>query len=188
MYLSFQAPGDSGHDLLVCAEYNQSDRVCTESFYGKAKHASMCVLTLRDESCEEFANESVLWLIPWWALMTSGLSSVEQMIRSFHHELSKEDDMAAFLEISKESVVDFAELYDLDIQTNRAKDYGAQYTNLKKLAGVDQDYGRLKGEIQALGHQLEVRNSNRNAQKLAWLTGVIIALAFLATIMRSTGK
>ena len=153
--------GDTDHDLFVCAEYDRPNRVCMKSFYGKAKSASMCVLTLYDKAYERFANESVLWLIPWWVFMTSGLSSVNLMIRSFHHELSKEGDIHAFLDISKEFVVDFIELYDLDIQVNRAKDYKTQYAKLKKLAGVELNYGRLKEEIQALGHQLEVRYSYR---------------------------
>lgn len=152
-------------------------------FYGQSGPAvrTARILFVTGPADEAFPATSLHWTLATSAVMGASLSSAEQMFQAFHHELVKEDsrsrgddgDLSAFLDVSREFVVDLEELYNLD---NTMRDYKEEYDAIKKKSGMNQRYQNLKTEMDELGQQLTVKGTIAREKQMSKMTKQIFAL------------
>jgi tetratricopeptide (TPR) repeat protein len=103
------------------------------------------------------------------------------MTRSFAHEIQnvQKNDANRFRrmqEISEAMLDDFKEVYDMDIDSYS---FRIEYENIRKLAGLSQDYLDLKEELATLERRVTVDDSHISDRRVYSLSALVVLITVL---------
>lgn len=139
-------------------------------------------LVLYDRHYQDFPDRSVLQPLGWLAHMTASLSALTEMLVSFYHEVEEPDDVDELLPITSDIVLNFDELYDLDILWRA---YRNVYDRCRSSLKINEDYDQLRRKVAAIRSDVEARTRERTDRgiRLIESIGAVVASAILLSAL-----
>jgi hypothetical protein len=129
-----------------------------------------------------FPFTSLKWLFLWSLYMLIGLSAVEGMMYSFYREIEEGSGLWPLVDVENDLIVDMDELYDLDIKSSI---YKTQYEKIKKIAGIEDDYNKLKDKLSAQkANENLIQQNKLNVMLIILSLTVIFATLYPISLQR----
>lgn len=133
------------------------------------------LVALHRESTEEASGHSVIRAFSWYLYTIQAASSLKSMIHSFYAAIQERSTLRPIIDVERQLIEDLDEFYDLDIQY---QNYKIVYEKLKKLAGLDEDYIRLKDKLTSLKSDLDLEEGKHISALLVLLSVAVIFETF----------
>jgi uncharacterized membrane protein len=127
-------------------------------------------------------TRSIKWLFAWHLYMSLGLSSFESMNYHVYRKLETERGLEALIHVESELAEEIDEYYDLEIGVPIYKN---AYERLKRVAGIEEDYDRLKKKIESFKTNVVIKDQRDLTGILILLTGIILAASVYQITMNS---
>jgi hypothetical protein len=134
-----------------------------------------CFLILYDSTRREFPTVTPLQPIGWLAYIMGSLAALTEMLTSFYHEIEEPEDIGQLLGVTSDIVLNFDEIYDLDILWHA---YRRVYDRCVKALKIDHDYDQLMRKVGGIRAEVETTSRIRteNSVQAIGLLGAVVAI------------